>query len=72
MFEVTMAIKANDVPALGYVQYSVDTEKESHKEMEEKSVLENEYYTIEVEKDGSLTIVDKENNVTYKNQGILI
>lgn len=67
-----MAIKANEVPALGYVQYSVDTEKDSHKEMEEKSVLENEYYTIEVEKDGSLTIVDKENNVTYKNQGILV
>ena len=72
VFEVTMAIKANDVPALGYVQYSVDTEKDSHKEMEEKSVLENEYYTIEVEKDGSLKIVDKENNVTYKNQGILV
>lgn len=72
VFEVTMAIKANDVPALGYVQYSVDTEKDSHKEMEDKSVLENEYYTIEVEKDGSLTIVDKENNVTYKNQGILV
>ena len=72
VFEVTMAIKANDVPALGYVQYSADTEKVSHKEMEEKSVLENEYYTIEVEKDGSLTIVDKENNVTYKNQGILV
>lgn len=72
VFEVTMAIKANDVPALGYVQYSVDTEKDSHKEMEEKSVLENEYYTIEVEKNGSLTIVDKENNVTYKNQGILV
>lgn len=72
VFEVTMVIKANDVPALGYVQYSVDTEKDSHKEMEEKSVLENEYYTIEVEKDGSLTIVDKENNVTYKNQGILV
>lgn len=72
VFEVTMAIKANDVPALGYVQYSVDTEKDSHKEMEEKSVLENEYYTIEVAKDGSLTIVDKKNNVTYKNQGILV
>ncbi len=72
VFEVTMAIKANDVPALGYVQYSVDTEKDSHKEMEDKSVLENEYYTIEVEKDGSLTIVDKENNVTYKHQGILV
>lgn len=69
---VTMAIKANDVPALGYVQYSIDTQKDSHKETADKKVLENKYYTIEVEENGSLTIVDKANNVTYKNQGILV
>ena len=72
VLEVTMAIKANDVPALGYVQYSIDTPKDSHKETADKKVLENKYYTIEVEENGSLTIVDKANNVTYKNQGILV
>lgn len=72
ILEVTMAIKANDVPALGYVQYSIDTQKDSHKETADKKVLENKYYTIEVEENGSLTIVDKANNVTYKNQGILV
>ena len=72
VLEVTMAIKANDVPALGYVQYSIDTKKDSHKETADKKVLENKYYTIEVEENGSLTIVDKANNVTYKNQGILV
>ena len=72
VLEVTMAIKANDVPALGYVQYSIDTQKDSHKEIADKKVLENKYYTIEVEENGSLTIVDKANNVTYKNQGILV
>lgn len=72
VLEVTMAIKANDVPALGYVQYSIDTQKDSHKETADKEVLENKYYTIEVEENGSLTIVDKANNVTYKNQGILV
>ena len=72
VLEVTMAIKANDVPALGYVQYSIDTQKDSHKETADKKVLENEYYAIEVEENGSLTIVDKANNVTYKNQGILV
>ena len=72
VLEVTMAIKANDVPALGYVQYSIDTQKDSHKEKADKKVLENKYYTIEVEENGSLTIVDKANNVTYKNQGILV
>ena len=72
VLEVTMAIKANDVPALGYVQYSIDTQKDSHKETADKKVLENKYYTIAVEENGSLTIVDKANNVTYKNQGILV
>lgn len=72
VLEVTMAIKANDVPALGYVQYSIDTQKDSHKETADKKVLENKYYTIEVEENGFLTIVDKANNVTYKNQGILV
>lgn len=72
VLEVTMAIKANDVSALGYVQYSIDTQKDSHKETADKKVLENKYYTIEVEENGSLTIVDKANNVTYKNQGILV
>lgn len=72
VLEVTMAIKANDVPALGYVQYSIDSKKDSHKETADKKVLENKYYTIEVEENGSLTIVDKANNVTYKNQGILV
>lgn len=72
VLEVTMAIKANDVPALGYVQYSIDTKKDSHTETADKKVLENEYYAIEVEENGSLTIVDKANNVTYKNQGILV
>lgn len=72
VLEVIMAIKANDVPALGYVQYSIDTQKDSHKETADKKVLENKYYTIEVEENGSLTIVDKANNVTYKNQGILV
>lgn len=38
--------------------------KTAIRKWKKKSVLENEYYTIEVEKDGSLTIVDKENNVT--------
>ena len=72
VLEVTMAIKANDVPALGYVQYSIDTQKDSHKETADKKVLENKYSTLEVEENGSLTLVDKANNVTYKNQGILV
>ena len=63
--------RQNDVPALGYVQYSIDTQKDSHKETADKKVLENKYYTIEVEENGSLTIVDKANNVTIQKSGNL-
>ena len=72
VLEATIAIKTSDVPAFGYVQYTLDTKGNSAKNLEKKSTLENEFYAINVEEDGSLTITDKENNVTYKNQGVLV
>lgn len=72
VLEATIAIKTSDVPAFGYVQYTLDTKGNSAKNLEKKNTLENEFYAINVEEDGSLTITDKENNVTYKNQGVLV
>lgn len=72
VLEATIAIKTSDVPAFGYVQYALDTKGNSAKNLEKKNTLENEFYAINVEEDGSLTITDKENNVTYKNQGVLV
>lgn len=72
VLEATIAIKTSDVPAFGYVQYKLDTKGNSAKNLEKKNTLENEFYAINVEEDGSLTITDKENNVTYKNQGVLV
>ena len=72
VLEATIAIKTSDVPAFGYVQYTLDTNGNSAKNLEKKNTLENEFYAINVEEDGSLTITDKENNVTYKNQGVLV
>lgn len=72
VLEATIAIKTSDVPAFGYVQYTLDTKGNSAKNFEKKNTLENEFYAINVEEDGSLTITDKENNVTYKNQGVLV
>lgn len=72
VLEATIAIMTSDVPAFGYVQYTLDTKGNSAKNLEKKNTLENEFYAINVEEDGSLTITDKENNVTYKNQGVLV
>ena len=72
VLEATIAIKTSDVPAFGYVQYTLDTKGNSAKNLEKKNTLENEFYAINVKEDGSLTITDKENNVTYKNRGVLV
>lgn len=72
VLEATIAIKTEKVPSLGYTQYSVDTTSNSRAAMEKRSDLENEYYKITVESDGSLTILDKENGKIYDNQAILV
>src|SRR5699024_8929401 len=72
VLEATIAIKTEKVPSLGYTQYSVDTTSNSRAAMEKLSDLENEYYKITVESDGSLTILDKENGKIYDNQAILV
>ena len=70
VLEATIAIEAKDLPAMGYVQYSLAFDKTSHQKLRKTDVIENEYYKINVEADGSLTITDKKNNHVYKNQAI--
>ncbi len=72
VLEAVLAIKTEDVPALGYVQYSLDINDNSSVPMKNNDTLENEFYSISVAENGSLTILDKENNVTYKNQAVLV
>lgn len=72
VLEAVLAIKTEDVPALGYVQYSIDVNDNSCISMNKNNALENEFYSITIAENGSLTILDKENNKTYNNQGILV
>ncbi len=72
VLEAVLAIKTEDVPALGYVQYSIDVNDNSCISMNKNNALENEFYSITIAENGSLTILDKENNKTYNNQGLLV
>lgn len=72
VLEAVLAIKTKDVPALGYVQYSIDVNDNSSIPMKNSKTLDNEFYAISIAENGSLTILDKENNVTYKNQAVLV
>lgn len=72
VLEAVLAIKTEEVPALGYVQYSIDVNDNSTVPMKKNNILENEFYSITIAENGSLTILDKENNKTYNNQGVLV
>lgn len=72
VLEAVLAIQTKDVPALGYVQYSIKVNDNSCIPMEKDNTLENEFYSISIAENGSLTILDKENNVVYQNQAVLV
>ena len=72
ILEAVIAIDAKDIPALGYVQYRLSDKEDSAICMQEINCLENEYYSITIADNGSLTIVDKESGIEYKNQAVLV
>lgn len=72
VMEAVIAIKTSKLPALGYAKYSLDRTASSARTMVEKDTLENEYYSISVAANGSLTILDKESGILYENQAVLV
>jgi mannosylglycerate hydrolase len=72
VLEAVVAVKAFQLPALGYAQYCLDKSTSSACPMGKKEVLENEFYSLSIAPDGSLTILDKESGIYYKNQAVLV
>ena len=72
VYRALIAIDAKNVPALGYVQYGFDLTEENEQKLQSLSCLENEYYKITINQNGSLDIFDKAANYTYTNQAVLV
>ena len=72
VYQAKIAIEAKDIPALGYVQYTIDLNDDSNDEIKEKKNIENDYYIISVNEQGSLDIYDKLADYDYKNQAVLV
>lgn len=72
VYEAVAAIKASELPALGYAQYRLVPDDSSACPMVKKDTLENEYYSVSVAADGSLTILDKDSMIRYENQAVLV
>lgn len=73
VYKVKIVIETTDVPSVGYTQLTIDLNGDSNAPLQERSTdtIENEYYRINVNRNGSFDILDKANDVLYKNQGII-
>ncbi len=71
--EYKIQLKVSDIPALGYeTLYITKVEGDSAAiEAEAKSSLENEFYSVTVNENGTINIFDKELNRTYENALLL-
>ena len=59
------------VPAMGYSQLLVELDSSTKQELVNTDILENEYYEITINQNGSLNVFDKVTKHLYKNQAII-
>ncbi|MGM0165578.1 mannosylglycerate hydrolase [Enterococcus sp. AZ135] len=73
VYKAKVAIETTEVPSVGYTQVTIDLKGDSSSPLQEWSsnTVENAYYRMTINKNGSLDILDKTNDVLYKNQGII-
>ena len=73
VYKAKIAFETTEVPSLGYTQLTIDLKGDSNAPIQELSsdTIENEHYRITINKNGSLDILDKANEVLYQNQGII-
>ncbi len=71
---VKVTLEANQVPAFGWDTYGlveVDEQIENTETLiKAENTIETPYLKVSIEEDGSLTVLDKESNHTFKNLGI--
>ena len=72
VYHAKIAIEANEIPSLGYIQYTIDLNDHSNDDLKEIKNIENEYYIISINEQGSLDIYDKLADYHYKNQAVLV
>lgn len=73
VYKAKIAFETTEVPSMGYTQLTIDLKGDSSAPIQELSsdTIENEHYRIIINKNGSLDILDKANEVLYQNQGII-
>ncbi|HFL3159067.1 TPA: mannosylglycerate hydrolase [Clostridioides difficile] len=73
VYRAKIALSVKDIPPMGYTQlvFELDTKNKCEIKTSNCKEIENKYYKITANKNGSLEILDKESNKTYKNQAVI-
>ena len=74
VYQLDVNIRLASIPAFGYKQLSLVSEQDQEIDLPTRQTgtkIENEFYQISVNVDGSLDILDKLNNHLYRKQAIL-
>ena len=74
VYQLDVNMQLTNIPAFGYKQLSLVSEQDQEIDLPTRQTgtkIENEFYQISVNVDGSLDILDKLNNHLYQKQAIL-
>ena len=73
VYKAKLAIESTELPSVGYTQLIIDLTGDTHEKISQKemSTIENEYYTITINENGSLDIFEKQSQTLYKNQAVI-
>lgn len=72
IYEADLILYIKNMPSFGYMQIHMEKDTEESIIKGSKKHLENEYYQIIINENGSFNIRDKRNNKVYVNQGVLV
>ena len=72
VLEATVAVDAADVPALGFERLTLVEGASGELPMAELDALENEFYRVTVNDDGSLRVTSKADGTVYEREAVLV
>ena len=72
VFEATVAVDARDVPALGFSRLTLVPGASGEDPLVAADALENEFYRVSVNADGSLRVESKADGVVYEREAVLV
>lgn len=73
VYKAKIAFQSSVIPSMGYTQLTIDLAGDSYTKFatKETNQIENEFYQITVNEDGSFDILEKATDTVYKKQGII-